>query len=285
MKLPVVAVVCWFAESVSAPFTVVTLAPLASEMLRTVVREIAPVPVAARSELVVARLIVPVVVPSALTVRFLFAAIVIGKLNVTPAPVVRERLLVVVSAALTVIAPLLLSPICTVPAVIVSSSVSERPRGPPSVSVAVPKLIATPLVKGRSVTVLEACALTVTPVPSKRLLLMRVMFPVPVDVLMVVEFFTSMPVLNVPAPSMPVTCMAPPPVVSEPVLSKYTPWLLPPVPTPPVPWIVSVPLPVEETAAPLMITPADWFDAPLPPPWPVILTLPPFEVIPKPEMT
>ena len=68
-----------------------------------------------------------------------------------------------VMSAVTVIGPLFPSPIRIVPGVTRSNSASDRLSGPPIVSVAVPRSIATPLVNGRSVTVLDALVLTEAP--------------------------------------------------------------------------------------------------------------------------
>ena len=74
LKLPLV-VPAAFALNVRLPSTVVTLPPVITEMSRAAVSEIAPVPVAKRSELEAERLM-PAAVPVAVTVRFLFTAIV-----------------------------------------------------------------------------------------------------------------------------------------------------------------------------------------------------------------
>ena len=70
------------------PPAVVALESFAKMMSLGVVREIVPVPLAARAA---RTLMVPVVVPRALTARFRFAAIVMELLKVAPAPVVRVR--------------------------------------------------------------------------------------------------------------------------------------------------------------------------------------------------
>ena len=74
-KLPDVGETCWFALRVKLPSTVVMLDPDTSEMFRAAVSEIAPVPLVARSELVVAKLM-PAAVLVEVAVRFLFTAIV-----------------------------------------------------------------------------------------------------------------------------------------------------------------------------------------------------------------
>src|SRR5947199_7055004 len=107
-NVPAVGDGCWFAESVSAPFTVVMLDPLAREMLRAVVSATVPVPLVARSLAALGRLIVLDASPE----RFLFDASVIAPLKVSvlkgfaPVPIVKlevrsgNALTIIVSAEL-----------------------------------------------------------------------------------------------------------------------------------------------------------------------------------------
>src|SRR3954447_6809803 len=84
----------------------------------------------------------------------------------------------------------------------------------------------------------------------------------------------------------------PPPDVIVPSVSTNTPvlyWLgaEKPVPAPPVPWTVTVPLPPEVIIAKLLTyTPLPIVAPPVPPPWPVMETLPPPDVtcVPAPVM-
>src|SRR4051812_47694079 len=118
MKLPVAGVTCWFAERLRFPSMVVMLDPDERVMLRAAVSEIPPVPLADTVLVALGRVIAPDAADAAVAVRLLLSAIVTDWLNAMPAPVVSERSEVGVSAALTVMVPLLASPIWRRPAVI-----------------------------------------------------------------------------------------------------------------------------------------------------------------------
>src|SRR4051812_17612309 len=99
------------------------LAPEAeSAMFRAALRVMEPVPLAASLLVALGRLIAPAMDEAAVEVRLLLSAIVTDWLNVMPAPLVSARSEAGVSALLTVIAPLLLSPTWSDPVVIRSNS-------------------------------------------------------------------------------------------------------------------------------------------------------------------
>ena len=263
------------------PFTVEILAPVASTIFRAVVNEIAPVPLAVRSAFPLARLIVPVVVPSALTVRFLLADIVTALLKVTPAPVVSVRLFACVSAALTVIAPVFASPKFSVPAVMRSSSASVSPSVP--VASAPPRSMRVPLVRWRMLAAFVP-AFTVAGVPEvSRLMLSALIVSVPLPPTPMVAPDCAMRSLApAPALALPVMLTFPPPdvIVLPAALVRKTPCDAAPPPVP-VPRIVSVPVLPAVSVPPFALIPAP----PPAPPVPVTLTFPPDDVICPPVST
>jgi hypothetical protein len=145
--------------------------------------------------------------------------------------------------AATVIAPLLASPMLMVPAVIRSNSASEKLSGPATGSVADPRMIATPAVRGRMLMLPVDVALTV---PSRLMLLATSATGPPlVDVVSPdVSIFRAIAVFA--APSMAVSWTLPPPDVMLFGPKRETPKFEAPDPGPPVPWMVTVPLPPVE---------------------------------------
>ena len=145
------------------------------------------------------------------------------------------------SAALTVIVPLLLSPMVSVPAVIRSSSASVRPSTPPES--AAPRLMAVPFVFGRNVTAFAPALIddTVMSIAFAMIVLL-----LPVSVTVGVPEFMAKP--NEVAPlAVPSSTNAPVPVVPTEfaVPWTFTPWLLPAVA---VPVSVRAPFTVETAA-------------------------------------
>ena len=195
------------------------------------------------------------------------------------APLVR---FIMVAAArvmpeVTVTVPLLESPMLIVPAVTRSSSASVRPRV--LAASAPPRLMATPFVFCRNVTLLPLCAL-ITAVPSKFMLLpITVAVPPLVAVVIAPLSLTSIAVPDKPPPSTPVTDKLPPPDVMVAVCRK-TPRLRDPEPAPPVPVTVTVPVPPAVIRLLLSrLTPVVKPLVPVPPPVPVTDTSPPLDVI------
>jgi len=185
---------------------------------------------------------------------------------------------------LTVIAPLLLSPIWIAPPVTLPSSVLESSSVLAVVSTVEPRLIATPLVFSCNVTVLLLFALTV---PARFMMSeTRVRFP-PLVAVVIEPAVIDIPRLPVPpVPAVPVTRRAPPPeVMSGELFVTSTPSFAPPAPLPPVPVTVTVFVPPEVISPPIW-TRTPWLDPPaVVPPVPVTWTGPLFDVITEPART
>ena len=244
-----------FAFSVRFPSTTAMLAPLASVMLRNVVSEIAPVPLVARSAVVVARLIVPVPAPFAVAVKLLFTAIDTELLIVMPAPVVNVVLSPNESPAplAVAMAPAVALPKATElnPVAILPRSVSSRfstpveplPRPmvvPPvfgrMVSAPVPEIVpASDFNTNESALETESTSInTLAPPPA------RTAPPV---------FIEKPPISNDPVPPVPKRLIAPVlcELIVDPASSTETPRLLP---APATPVIVIAPLPVDTMSEP-----------------------------------
>ena len=87
----------------------------------------------------------------------------VGETPADVVPVAMFTLALVLIAALVVITPVFVLPKLMVPPLTYASSALLIPTGPPVVSVAVPRFMPTPLVRGASVTLLAAGAVTEAP--------------------------------------------------------------------------------------------------------------------------
>ena len=184
---------------------------------------------------------------------------------------------------LTVIGPAVAEPILSTPAMMRSSSASDRPRvrGLPLSTSAPPRSMSVPTVSGRSTTVLApACTETVEVRSIESAVSETVGAPVAP---MIPPAAAWIPNDAVPPPPVPVTEIRPPleairefvPVIQTPLLSDPVPDALPPVPV-----TVTLPLPPAVIWPPdCATTPRLLLLVPAPPPMPVTVTSPPLEVI------
>ena len=211
--------------------------------------------------------------PTALTVRVLFADNASELLAVTPAPVVSVRLPVKLTAWLTVMFPAVASPMTRVPAVMRVSSAADKPRlSVPLTTSLPPRLISVPAV----------CVLTVV-WPAPELMALAKSTETLFDVIsrFALELDVSIAASNKARPVLPlliavILTLPPPEVIKASDVVSNTPKLLAAVEFA-VPVTVNVPappadsVPPNSTETPFALTPA--------PPVPDTVTAPPAEVM------